>query len=115
MTTTTTGTMSMNTTTMTTSTTTPHGTKMHTEGARDRWVGEKAGGKGWAQDKLRLEPWYIFFHIFFWTNTDSFLYLQLGLLLPPSQKATMTMSGPNDAYRVVWALSEYFLLLFVDF
>ena len=27
----------------------------------------------------------------------------------------MTISGPNDAYRVVWALGEFFFLIFVVF
>ena len=44
------------------------------------------------------------------------LHLQLGLLLPPSKKTTTTISGPNDAYRVIWALGEFFLkLLFIVF
>ena len=30
-------------------------------------------------------------------------------------EATMKRSGPNDAKRVVWAISEFFLILFVFF
>ena len=64
-----------------------------------------------ARDATHLEPLVHFFFFFKKTNTNICLQLQLGLLLLPSKKITTTISGPNNAYRVVWALGELFKII----
>ena len=49
-------------------------------------------------------PWYVFFSWFFFF--PSILMIYTGTIYVT--QATATISGPNDAYHVVWALGECF-------
>ena len=79
---------------------------------------DRSRGSWWQEQGLETRhvssPWYIFFLLFI-TKTNSCLHLQVGLVLPPSEKTTTTISGPNDIYHVVWALGEFFLIIICCF
>ena len=68
--------------------------------ATARTAGQQKKG---ARDASRLEPLVLFFFVFFF---PSILMIYTGTIYVT--QATATISGPNDAYHVVWALGECF-------
>ena len=68
-------------------------------------MGGKAGGEGWGSRRdLSRAPGTFFFSFFLFTILISIYVSTYDYIM----KATTTITGPNDARRVVWALGEFF-------
>jgi hypothetical protein len=66
---------------------------------------------GGARDATRLEPQvcFLFFFLLFFSCTN--LYFRIYPTYDDeegSRRVVMTKTGPNDASRVVWAISKFF-------
>ena len=92
-----------------------YGYNKATEGLREG-SDEENGPK--RRNSHRLGHWYMFFfsyRVFFFNSFLSTRTLGATVLWMHTEEATTRRTGPNDAKRVVWAISKCFFLFFVLF